>query len=209
PQNSAWGMGDHDAATQAMNELLGPIVGIPLVLMSVFLPGAFRRGLTGRMYAQFALVIAATALLSAINALTLKPTQAALWLRPPVPPERRNVFYRGFNAIYARLERGYAGLIGRMAAHSGLTAVIALVIIRRARWGVARGPTGFLPLEDQGYLIVAVQMPDGAALGRTQRALDQVSAIARKDSAVDRVVTIAGISALDANAALANAGVAY
>src|SRR4029077_6846011 len=103
-----------------MRVLMGPIVGITLVLMSVFLPAAFLPGLTGRMYAQFALVIAATALLSAINAATLKPTQSAMWLRRPVPPEQRNAFYRGFNAVYARAERGYARLIGRMAGHSGL-----------------------------------------------------------------------------------------
>ena len=94
------GMSGHDAAIRAMDELFGPIIGITLVLMSVFLPAAFLPGLTGRMYAQFALVIAATALLSAINAVTLKPTQCALWLRRPVPPEQRNFFYRGFNAVY-------------------------------------------------------------------------------------------------------------
>src|SRR6185437_11052888 len=97
------GMSGHDAAIAAMNTLLGPIIGITLVLMSVFLPAAFMPGLTGRMYAQFALVIA-------INAVTLKPTQSALWLRPPVPESQRNFFYRGFNAVYARLERGYASL---------------------------------------------------------------------------------------------------
>jgi HAE1 family hydrophobic/amphiphilic exporter-1 len=70
-----------------MDELFGPIIGITLVLMSVFLPAAFLPGLTGRMYAQFALVIAATALLSAVNAATLKPTQSAMWLRRPKPPE--------------------------------------------------------------------------------------------------------------------------
>ena len=106
-----------------MDALFAPIVGITLVLISVFLPAAFLPGLTGRMYAQFALVIAATALLSAVNAATLKPTQCALWLRPPVPPEQRNWFYRGFNAVYDRLERGYAGLIGRMAAHSNLSVI--------------------------------------------------------------------------------------
>ena len=93
------GMSGHDAAIRAINELLGPIIGITLVLMSVFLPAAFLPGLTGRMYAQFALVIAATALLSAINAVTLKPTQSALWLRAPVPPGERNAFYRAFNAV--------------------------------------------------------------------------------------------------------------
>ena len=182
-RNVERGMNGHDAAIQAMKALLGPIIGITLVLMSVFLPAAFLPGLTGRMYAQFALVIAATALLSAINAVTLKPTQSALWLRPPVPPERRNAFYRGFNSVYARVERGYAGLIDHMVKRSGLMTVIAFVIIAVAAWGLARVPTGFLPIEDQGYLIVAVQLPDGASLGRTQQALDQVTAIARKTRA--------------------------
>src|SRR5258707_15059413 len=99
------GMSGREAASAAMRQLFGPIIGITLVLMSVFLPAAFLPGLTGRMYAQFALVIAATALLSAINAATLKPTQCALWLRPAVPPQQRNVFYRAFNRAYDRVER--------------------------------------------------------------------------------------------------------
>jgi HAE1 family hydrophobic/amphiphilic exporter-1 len=92
--NIAKGMSGHDAAIRAMDELFGPIIGITLVLMSVFLPAAFLPGLTGRMYAQFALVIAATALLSALNAATLKPTQSAMWLRRPVPMPERNALYR-------------------------------------------------------------------------------------------------------------------
>jgi hydrophobic/amphiphilic exporter-1 (mainly G- bacteria), HAE1 family len=100
------GMSGREAASAAMRQLFGPIVGITLVLMSVFLPAAFLPGLTGRMYAQFALVIAATALLSAINAATLKPTQSAMWLRPAVPPEQRNIFYRGFNRAYDRSRDG-------------------------------------------------------------------------------------------------------
>ena len=203
------GMSGHDAAIAAMNTLIGPIIGITLVLMSVFLPAAFMPGLTGRMYAQFALVIAATALLSAINAVTLKPTQAALWLRPPVPENQRNFFYRGFNAAYSRVEHAYAGLMQRMVNHAGLITAIAFVIIALAGWGLARVPTGFLPIEDQGYLLVAVQLPDGASLERTQRTLAEVSTIAHADDAVDHVVTIAGVSALDNSAVLANAGVAY
>ena len=116
------GMSGHDAAINAMDALFAPIVGITLVLISVFLPSAFLPGLTGRMYSQFALVIAATALLSAINAATLKPTQCALWLRRPAPPEQRNFFYRGFNAVYNRLERGYARL---MVRHDRRTAASA------------------------------------------------------------------------------------
>ena len=94
-----------------MRLLLGPIIGITLVLLAVFLPASFMPGLSGQMYAQFALVIAATALISAINAVTLKPTQCALWLRPSVPMEKRNIAYRAFNAVYARAERAYTGLV--------------------------------------------------------------------------------------------------
>ena len=207
--NIEQGMSGHDAAISAMDKLFAPIIGITLVLISVFLPAAFLPGLTGRMYAQFALVIAATALLSAVNAATLKPTQCALWLRRPVPPEKRNFFYRGFNRVYDRLERAYAALIGRMVAHSNLSVVLALILISIGGYGLSRIPTGFIPIEDQGYLLVAVQLPDGAALDRTQRVLDRVGELAAKTPAVEQVVTIAGISALDSSSSLANAGVAY
>ncbi|WP_342725062.1 multidrug efflux RND transporter permease subunit [Bradyrhizobium sp. B097] len=203
------GMSGHDAAIKAMDELFAPIVGITLVLISVFLPAAFLPGLTGRMYAQFALVIAATALLSAVNAATLKPTQCALWLRPPVPLAQRNFFYRGFNAVYDRVERGYTRMIGGIAGHAKTSVLVALVLIGIAGYGLSRVPTGFIPIEDQGYLLAAVQLPDGAAIDRTQRVLDQVTEIARKTPGVEQVVAIAGISALDNSSSLANAGVAY
>jgi HAE1 family hydrophobic/amphiphilic exporter-1 len=203
------GMSGHDAAIRAMDQLFGPIIGITLVLISVFLPAAFLPGLTGRMYAQFALVIAATALLSAVNAATLKPTQCALWLRPPKPPERRNWFYRGFNSIYSRLENGYTRLVGALARHATASVIAALIVIAIGGYGLSRVPTGFLPIEDQGYLIAAVQLPDGAALDRTQSVLDRVGEIVEQTPGVSQVITIAGISALDNSASLANAGVAY
>jgi HAE1 family hydrophobic/amphiphilic exporter-1 len=207
--NIEQGMSGHDAAIKAMDQLFGPIIGITLVLISVFLPAAFLPGLTGRIYAQFALVIAATALLSAINAATLKPTQCALWLRRPVPPAQRNWFYRGFNNVYDRLERGYTRLIGALARHANVSVIVALILIVIGGYGLSRVPTGFLPIEDQGYLIAAVQLPDGAALDRTQKVLDRVSDIVGQTPGVSQVITIAGISALDNSASLANAGVAY
>ncbi len=203
------GLPAKEAAIQAMNELFGPIVGITLVLMSVFLPAAFIPGLTGKMFAQFALVIAATALLSAINAATLKPTQCALWLRPATPPSERNLFFRAFNAVYDPFERAYARLIGGMVARSSLMCVIALIVIGVAGYGLTRVATGFLPIEDQGYVLVTVQLPDGASLVRTKRVLDQVSEIAGKNPAVANVTAISGISKVDNNSTLANAGVAY
>src|SRR2546421_3805664 len=203
------GLSPKEAAIQAMNELFGPIVGITLVLMSVFLPAAFIPGLTGKMFAQFALVIAATALLSAINAATLKPTQCALWLRPAVPPSQRNFFFRAFNAVYDPFERAYARLIGGMIGRSALMCVIALIVIGAAGYGLTRVATGFLPIEDQGYVLVTVQLPDGASLVPTKRVLDQVSEIACKNPAVANVTAISGVSALDNNSTLANSGVAY
>jgi HAE1 family hydrophobic/amphiphilic exporter-1 len=203
------GMSGHDSAIKAMNELFGPIIGITLVLMAVFIPAAFVPGLTGNMFAQFALVIAATALISAVNAATLKPTQCALWLRTPVPPEQRNFFYRGFNRVYDRMENLYAALIGRMVRRSGVMVVIALLVAAVGFWGLARLPTAFIPIDDQGYVIAAVQLPDGASLGRTAASLEQVNKIASAIPGVEQVIAISGMSVLDNSADLANAGTCW
>src|SRR5262249_48346800 len=125
------------------------------------------------------------------------------------PPEQRNAFYRGFNTVYGRAEGAYARLIGRMAGHSGIMVVIALAVIGASFYGFTRIATGFLPIEDQGYLLAAVQLPDGASLARTQKVLDRVTTIARQTPGVRQVVAIAGVSVLDNSAPLANAGVAY
>jgi hydrophobic/amphiphilic exporter-1 (mainly G- bacteria), HAE1 family len=203
------GIPGREAAGRAMDDLIGPVIGITLVLMSVFIPAAFIPGLTGQLYRQFALVIAATAFISAINAVTLKPTQSALWLRPPIPPERRNLFYRGFNVVFGATERAYVGLVGAMTRRSGVMVLLALVLVVVAFWGLARVPTAFLPDEDQGYLIVSAQLPDGAAKERTDAVMQQISGIAKKVPGVDHVVAISGISVLDNFASLANAGVAF
>jgi hydrophobic/amphiphilic exporter-1 (mainly G- bacteria), HAE1 family len=139
----------------------------------------------------------------------LKPTQSALWLRPPVPLERRNPFYRGFNAAFGAAERSYVRLIGSMTRYSGVMVLLALVLVVVALWGLARVPTAFLPDEDQGYLIVSAQLPDGAAKERTDAVMQQITAIAKKVPGVDHVVTVSGISVLDNFASLANAGVGF
>ena len=207
------GMSGHDAAIKAMDELFGPIIGITLVLMAVFLPSAFVPGLSGQMFAQFALVIAVTALISAVNAATLKPTQCALWLRTPRPIEQRNIvsrsFSRGFERVYGGMEIAYTRLIGRMVRVGGLMVMIGLALAVVGIWGIARLPTAFIPNEDQGYLMIVAQLPDGAALGRTTAALDQATKIAQETPGVDRVIAISGLSALDNFADLANAGVSF
>ncbi|GAA3090578.1 multidrug efflux RND transporter permease subunit [Rhizobium viscosum] len=203
------GMSGRQAAEKAMDELLGPVIGITLVLMAVFIPAAFLPGLTGQLYRQFALVIAATALISAINAVTLKPTQCALWLRTPVPPEKRNFVYRGFNRIYNWGERGYVRLIGSMTRHAAVMVILALALMGVAVWGLTRVPTAFLPIEDQGYVLIGAQLPDGASKERTDAVMADVGKIAQETPGVDQVLTISGISVLDNNASLQNAGVAY
>ncbi|HTR02548.1 MAG TPA: efflux RND transporter permease subunit, partial [Thermoanaerobaculia bacterium] len=169
----------------------------------------FMPGITGQMYRQFALVIAATALISAINALTLKPTQCALWLRPRDPGAKKNWFFRAFNAAYEPLERRYVRVIRFMVERSRTMAAVALVLILLAIWGLTRVPTGFIPTEDQGYAMVTVQLPDGASLQRTERVMAALAALCRQNPAVDRTIAIGGVSPLDNNASLANAGIIY
>jgi len=197
------------ASIDAMRELMGPILGVTLVLMSVFVPPAFMPGITGQMYRQFALVIAATALISAINAATLKPTQCALWLRPLDPNRRKNIFFRAFNAAYSHLECRYLNLVRRLVERSGRTAMVGLVLIVLAGWGLTRVPTGFIPTEDQGYAMVTVLLPDGASLSRTESVMEELARICSRQPGVRNTIAIGGISPLDGNASLANAGIIY
>ncbi|OPZ98882.1 MAG: Efflux pump membrane transporter BepE [Planctomycetes bacterium ADurb.Bin412] len=192
-----------------MGELFGPIIGITLVLMSVFLPPAFMPGITGQMYRQFALVIAVTAVISAINAITLKPTQCALWLRPYDPKHKKNFFFRAFNAVYEPSERLYTRMIRSMVRFSGLMVFMALILVGIAGWGLMKIPTGFIPTEDQGYMMISAQLPDGASLERTERAMDKITEIAHGVPGVEHTIVIGGISPLDNSASLANTGIVY
>src|SRR5581483_12259504 len=119
--------------------------GITFVLMAVFLPSAFMGGITGQLYRQFALTIAVTAVISAINALTLKPAQCAMYLRPTTG--RRNAFFRGFNRVYDRVERAYVRTVVRMVARPGITMLAFAVLAAATAWAFGRLPTGFLPVE--------------------------------------------------------------
>lgn len=203
------GLQPKPAAIEAMRQLLGPILGITLVLMSVFLPAGFMPGLTGQMYAQFSLVIASTALISAINAMTLKPTQCALWLKPIDPNKKKNFFFRGFDQVYYPLEKRYVAMIDRMVHKSGRMSIVAGLLVFLAIFGFTRIPTGFIPNEDQGYIILSVLLPDGASLERTDAVLKKLTAKALKVPGVKDAIAIDGLSALDNNASLANSGVIY
>ncbi len=192
------GLSPHDAAIKAMQELTGPVMGITLVLTAVFLPAAFMPGITGQLFRQFALVIAATAIISALNALTLKPAQCALYLKPPDPNRKPNAFYRGFNRVYGSVEDAYIQVVRRMVARPGLMALVFVLMIGVVGFFFARQPTGFLPEEDQGYAIVVGMLPPGASQPRVQEVATQLGPILRQVPGVASWVTIGGFSMLDA-----------
>jgi len=196
-------------AISAMKDLTSPIVGITLVLMSVFIPAGFMPGITGQMYAQFALVIASTALISAIVALTLSPTQCALFLKPAKPNAKKNIVFRVFDRLYYPLEDAYVRLIDRMVHHSVLMAAIGLGLIGLAIFGLGRIPSAFIPIEDQGYMMVSVQLPDSASIGRTNAMLALLDGKIAKLPSVENQITVSGVSLLDNSATLFNAGVIY
>ncbi len=190
------GLSPKDAAIKAMSELTGPIMGITIALVSVFLPAAFLPGITGQIFRQFALVIAATAVISAINAVTLKPAQCALWLRPRGTKEP-NWFEKGFSRTYEATKRPYMNAVGRMVRHPGISLIVFFVIIAIAAWQFVERPTGFLPTEDQGYAILLARLPDASSQPRAKRVSDQIEAILRKTPGIAAWVDIAGFSVLD------------
>ncbi|HYD49711.1 MAG TPA: efflux RND transporter permease subunit, partial [Terriglobales bacterium] len=199
-------MNPRDATIRAMDEVTGPIFAITFVLMAVFLPTAFLGGITGQLYRQFALTIAITALISAVNALTLKPAQCAVWLRPV--HGRRNAFFRAFNNLYDRVERRYTGLVTRLVARPALGMLAFLLLIGVTGWGYSALPSGFLPLEDQGYIIAGVQLPDAASQVRTREVVKQVDRLLAEVPGVASWNTVGGNSVLD-QATVSNAATFY
>ena len=190
------GMPPKEATIKAMEELTGPVVGITLALVAVFLPAAFLPGITGQIFRQFALVIAATSVISALNALTLKPVQCAFWLKPR-GDRRPNWFYRGFNRAFEASTTVYVGAVSRMVRRPALMAIVFVIIVAAAGWGFLRQPTGFLPTEDQGYAIVISVLPEGASQPRSRQVADKVNAILQKTDGLAGWVHIGGLSVLD------------
>lgn len=194
------------ATIRAMSEVLGPIIGITLVLLAVFLPSAFMSGITGQLYRQFALTIAATALISAINAVTLKPAQCAMWLRPPTG--KKNIFFRGFNYVYGHCENVYIWIVGGLLRQMAMVVAVFVALVILTGWWYTKVPTGFLPTEDQGYLFVAVQLPDAASQERTKEVMSQIDGKLAQIPGVADWISIGGLSLLD-NSTASNAGTLF
>jgi multidrug efflux pump len=187
------GLEPREATRRATAEVVGPVIATALVLMAVFIPIAFLPGITGQLYRQFALTIAVSVALSALNALTLTPALCALLLRP-AGAARRRWLARVWNTGFARLTAGYDRAVQHIVRRSAL-AVLVLVILSGASYLLLRAvPTGFAPTEDQGYLLVNVQLPDAASLERTDTVMRQIEQILLETPGVETVVAIGGRS---------------
>jgi HAE1 family hydrophobic/amphiphilic exporter-1 len=194
------GLAPKDAARKAMEELSGPVVGIALVLASVFVPTAFIPGITGRLYQQFALTIAISVLLSAFNALTLSPALAGLLLRPvPAGHERRGPlgkFFGFFNRYWENATHGFVLWSDVVIRKGALVLVLLAVCGAGAFFFFDRLPTSFLPDEDQGYAFISMQLPVAASLERTSAAARQVEQIVASTPGVKYTTTVVGFNLL-------------
>ena len=181
-----------EAASGALREVAGAVVATSLVLIAVFVPVSFFPGTTGRIYQQFSLTIAFSIALSAFNALTLSPALSARLLRREAG--RRWAPFRAVNRALAWSHDRYGGLLQRALRHAWILIALFVVALLATAWMFRRVPTGFVPDEDQGYLIIAVQGPSGASLQRTLAVTEQVERILARQPEVDTVFDVAGFS---------------
>src|ERR1700736_4963213 len=191
------GLSPKDAARKAMEELSGPVIGIALVLSSVFVPTAFIPGITGRLYQQFAVTIAISVVLSAFNALTLSPALAALLLRPKKQSRGLlNRFFDWFNRVFGLATEGYVRLCGGLMRKSAVALAVLVVLSVAAGFFGSRLPSSFLPDEDQGYVYINMDLPNAASLERTSAAASQVEEILANTPGVEYTTSVVGFSLL-------------
>ena len=191
------GMSPKDAAFQAMSEVSGPVVAIALILAAVFIPTVFIPGITGRLYQQFAVTIALSVLFSAFNALSLSPALSALLLKPRKRTRGPlGAFFRAFNRVFARVTNNYVGFSGILMRKAFISIVFLAVMALGAFFVGGKLPPAFLPVEDQGYLFVAMQLPDAASLQRTSEAARDVESRLLHTPGVAGVTSVVGFSLL-------------
>ncbi len=189
------GLHARDATIRAMGEVTGPIIATTLVLMAVFVPTAFLGGISGQLYRQFALTIATATAFSALNALTMSPALCAIVLRPS--PERRNIFFRAFNWTYDKGQSLYLYTLRTVVRRAVIAVPVFLVLAAAAYWGFGSLPTGFLPMEDQGYAMLSVQLPDAASKARTNAVVEKINGKLAAMQGIENWISVSGYSLLD------------
>jgi multidrug efflux pump len=202
-RNIAAGLSPKDATYRAMSEVSGPIVAIALVLVAVFVPIAFVSGLTGQFYRQFALTIAISTVISAINSLTLSPALSALLLKAHgTEPDRLTRWmngafgwlFRGFNRVFGRGSAGYGSGVTTVLGHKARALGVYVLLLGLTALLFRAVPAGFIPTQDKQYLIAFAQLPDAATIQRTDDVIHEMTAIALKQPGVEYLVEFPGLS---------------
>jgi multidrug efflux pump len=202
-RNIEAGLSPREASYKAMEEVSGPIVAIALVLCAVFVPVAFVSGLTGEFYRQFALTIAFSTVISAINSLTLSPALSAILLKPRgAQPDGLTRaldrllgwLFRPFNRGFARASAKYGQTVSRVIRRSAVAVAVYAGLIGLTVLGFARVPSGFVPTQDKQYLVAFAQLPDGATLDRTEAVIRKMSEVGLKQPGVQSAVQFPGLS---------------
>ena len=191
------GLSPKEASLKAMEQVSGPVIAIALILAAVFVPTAFIPGITGRLYQQFAVTIAVSVVISAFNALTLSPALSALILKPRQPARGPlGHFFAWFNRWFGRATDGYVSLSGRLIRKAGVSMLLLLGIAVMAGLLGSGLPTGFLPMEDQGYVFMNVQLPEASSLQRTNKVCREIEAILQETPGIRYATTVVGHSLL-------------
>ncbi|MBP1847916.1 gold/copper resistance efflux pump [Rhizobium petrolearium] len=194
-----------EAARKAMDEVTGPIVAITSVLSAVFIPSAFLSGLQGEFYRQFALTIAISTILSAVNSLTLSPALAGVLLKPHHGEVKRDLltrvidglfgwFFRLFNRFFDTASNAYVWSVRRALRVSSLVLIVYVGLLGLTWMGFQSVPSGFVPAQDKYYLVGIAQLPTGASLDRTEAVVKEMSEIALAEPGVESVVAFPGLS---------------
>src|SRR5438128_2537378 len=202
------GLSPRDAARKAMTEVGGALVAIALVLCSVFIPTAFIAGITGTFFRQFALTIAVSTAISALNSLTLSPALAALLLKPRGAEKdsfQRIIdgllgwFFKGFNKTFSWGSNAYGNTVARLVRLAVIVLFVYAGLLALTGVGFKVVPGGFLPTQDRGYAVVYAQLPDAASLERTQAVVDKISKIAHETPGILNAVEFAGFNLFGGN----------
>ena len=183
-----------EAVIKAMEEITGPVIGVVLVLLSVFIPTAFIGGITGVLYKQFALTIAVATIFSGLNSLTLTPALCALFLQPT--RETKFFLYKGFNKAFDVTLSGYVRLITSMIKKPVIAMSVFIALSAAAFYGFMKWPTSFIPAEDLGYVIASVQLPNASSLDRTTEVTERLQKTISAYPEVENVLVINGFSSL-------------
>jgi len=216
-RNIEYGLSPREATYRAMREVSGPIIAIALVLTAVFVPLAFISGLTGQFYKQFALTIAISTIISAINSLTLSPALTALLLRGHGMPKDKLTllmdrllgwFFTRFNRVFKTGSDAYSGGVKRIISRKAAVMGVYLVLVGLTAGLFHAVPSGFVPGQDKQYLVGFAQLPDGATLDRTEEVIRRMSEIALKQPGVDAAIAFPGLS-INGFTNSSNAGIVF